>query len=70
MYSEVKTIGKGTSGSAKLIKSLKENKYYISKKILLENLSEKEQAAALLEVFFLSIIIKSNQNLYINIVFC
>ena len=45
-YKEKELIGKGTSGSATLVKNIVEKKFYISKKIRLNVLNEKEKSKA------------------------
>ena len=52
-YLEIELIGKGTSGSATLVKNIAENKFFISKKIKLQG---NEKAKASQEVFYNQII--------------
>lgn len=48
-YEEHEIIGRGNFGAASLVTQISTGKKYVSKKILLNTLSEKEQQGALLE---------------------
>ena len=50
VYTELKYVGRGKSGAVYLVKPKTEQKLYISKKIILDGLTEKEISNALNEV--------------------
>lgn len=48
-FREIELIGRGNFGSATLVQDLSDLKIYVAKKIVLNNLKEKEQQSSLLE---------------------
>ena len=53
IYTEERIIGRGNFGSAHLVKSKLDKKWYVAKKVLLAGLGLKERAAAQQEVISL-----------------
>ncbi|EAS03928.2 plant dual-specificity MAP kinase kinase family domain protein (macronuclear) [Tetrahymena thermophila SB210] len=49
-YKEIELIGRGTQGSAMLVECRSDKKRYVSKKVILTNLSEKDQNNAIQEL--------------------